>query len=121
MFFNKKHERSGGLFQGTFKSKPAIEDEYFSHLACYIPLNPVDLQFTGWKEKGINNLSEVKKFLLKYKWSSYADYFGKNLIPGLVATNLLIETIGSITDYEKLVDIYLSKGVPEVYRDIYEV
>lgn len=117
MFFNKKHERSGRLFQGTYKSKPVLKDEYFSHLASYIPLNAVDIRFSGWRENGLKDLREVKEFLLQYKWSSYRDYFGKSIVGGLVSTDLLVETIGSSNDYEKLVNLYLSHGVPELYKD----
>ncbi len=40
MYFNKRHERSGALFQGKFKSSHASEDRYLKYLLSYIHLNP---------------------------------------------------------------------------------
>jgi putative transposase len=39
MFFNKKHKRSGSLFQGTFKSKYIHDDLYLKNLSVYINRN----------------------------------------------------------------------------------
>lgn len=44
----------------------------------YIHLNPVSLVQSDWKEKGINNKKEIKKYLEKYELSSYKDYLGQN-------------------------------------------
>jgi len=41
MYFNTKHERSGALLQGTFKSKHAGEDRYLRYVLSYIHLNPL--------------------------------------------------------------------------------
>ena len=38
-YFNQKHERSGSLFQGTFKSKLIDNDEYFRKIFGYTNLN----------------------------------------------------------------------------------
>ncbi len=78
MYFNKRYERSGSLFQGTFKAEHADSDEYLKYLFSYIHLNPVKLIQPDWKEKGIENKDEVIKFLKDYKYSSYLDYMGVN-------------------------------------------
>src|SRR3989344_4396072 len=38
-YFNNKHERSGVLFQGTFKSKHITSNEYLLYLSAYVNLN----------------------------------------------------------------------------------
>jgi putative transposase len=78
MYFNKRYERSGALFQGTFKAEHANSDEYLKYLFSYIHLNPVKLINPDWKEKGIENKDEVISFLKDYKYSSYLDYIGVN-------------------------------------------
>lgn len=78
MYFNKRYERSGALFQGTFKAEHANSDEYLKYLFSYIHLNPVKLINPDWKEKGIKNKDEVISFLKDYKYSSYLDYIGVN-------------------------------------------
>ena len=57
MYFNKKYDRIGKLFQGHYKAVLITEDTYLLHLSRYIHLNP--LEYT-------NNLIEA--------YSSYADY-----------------------------------------------
>jgi len=41
MYFNKRYERTGRLFEGTFKSVHADSDEYLKYLFAYIHLNPI--------------------------------------------------------------------------------
>ncbi len=40
MYFNKKYERVGTLFQGKYKAALVNEDEYLLHVSRYIHLNP---------------------------------------------------------------------------------
>lgn len=42
-YFNKKHKRSGSLFQGVFKSKYISNNRYLLHLSAYINMNNYDL------------------------------------------------------------------------------
>ncbi len=74
MYFNKKNKRSGSLFEGRFKAKAIPNDEYLVHLSRYIHLNPVSLKNPDWKDKGINDKNKLKKYLEKYRWSSYYNY-----------------------------------------------
>lgn len=73
-YFNKKHGRTGGLFEGKFQSVHVAGDVQAKYLFSYIHLNPVKLFQKDWKEVGIKNKNEAIKFLDKYKWSSYKDY-----------------------------------------------
>jgi putative transposase len=75
MYFNKKYERSGSLFQGTYKAEHADSDEYLKYLFSYIHLNPVKNIDPNWKERGLTLESDlVRKYLLDYKYSSFCDY-----------------------------------------------
>lgn len=65
MYFNKKYERVGHLFQNRFKSIEVIEESHLLNLIKYIHSNP-------YKEKMSSDL--------EYKWSSYMDYIGKSKI-----------------------------------------
>ncbi|MEK7127824.1 MAG: transposase [Patescibacteria group bacterium] len=56
MYFNKKYERVGPLFQGIFKAVNIDNENYLLWMARYIHRNP-----TNFKD---------------YKYSSYNDYFG---------------------------------------------
>jgi len=65
MYFNKKHDRLGPLFQGRYKAVKVESNEQALHVSRYIHTNPLDLKFYN-----LNNLS-------KYRYSSYPDYLGK--------------------------------------------
>jgi putative transposase len=74
MYFNKRHSRSGALFEGTFRATHADTDNYLQYLFAYIHLNPIGTIDAGWKEKKITNKVEAKKFLETYPYSSFQDY-----------------------------------------------
>lgn len=74
MYFNKKYTRTGGLFEGKFKSQHIGIDKYMKYLFSYIHLNPIKLIEPKWKEKGIKNIQGAMVFLNKYQYSSYLDY-----------------------------------------------
>ena len=76
MYFNKKNERTGNLFQGVFKAEHLDRDEYLKYIFAYIHLNPVKLVDSKWKENGIKNRTIAKNFLKNYSYSSYLEYIG---------------------------------------------
>ncbi len=76
LYFNKKYERTGGLFEGVFKSIHIGNDNQAKYLFSYIHLNPIKLIQKDWKEVGTIDVKKALKFLEGYKWSSYMDYKG---------------------------------------------
>ncbi len=76
MYFNKRYERTGTLFQGRFKSQHADSDEYLKYLFSYIHLNPIKLIQSDWKDVGIRDIITTKKYLDEYMYSSLPDYVG---------------------------------------------
>ena len=74
MYFNKKYKRTGGLFEGKFKSQHVDIDRYMKYLFSYIHLNPIKLIESKWKEIGIKNIKGAIKYLKTYQYSSYLDY-----------------------------------------------
>jgi len=75
-YFNKKYKRTGGLFEGKFRSVHIENDNQAKYLFSYIHLNPIKLIDSKWKENGVKNTKKAKSFLEKYFWSSYLDYRG---------------------------------------------
>ena len=72
MYFNKKYERVGSLFQGRFKAKLIDKDEYLLQVSKYIHLNPKEF---------------YNKPLSTYPYSSYKFYINSKITP-----NNFIET-----------------------------
>lgn len=74
MYYNQKHKRTGGLFEGKFKSKHITDDRYLKYIFSYIHLNPIKLIEPRWKESGIEDKNKALNFLRGYTFSSYLDY-----------------------------------------------
>ena len=76
LWYNKKYDRTGHLFQGRFNSEVVENDIYFLTVIRYIHQNPL-------KAGIVNNI-------LQYKWTSYNDYIsGPNLIDTSMALGIL--------------------------------
>ncbi|MFC1625360.1 transposase [Patescibacteria group bacterium] len=73
-YFNLRYERSGVLFQGKFKAVLINRDAYLNYLKQYIYMNPLDLMEPGWKEQGLKNWRQAKKFLKEYKWTNCKNF-----------------------------------------------
>ena len=78
MYYNQKYKRTGGLFEGKFKSQHLDNDRYLKYIFSYIHLNPIKLIKPKWKELGIKNKIEALDFLRGYIFSSYLDYKNSN-------------------------------------------
>ena len=69
--FNRRHRRSGHLFQGRFKAHLVDADEYAQQLVVYTHLNPVRP-----RNKRAIIPSERRAELTRYRWSSHRSYLG---------------------------------------------
>ncbi len=77
MYFNKRYDRTGSLFQGAFKAEHANTDEYLKYLYAYIHLNPVKLIDPKWKEEGSKDAVKSFDFAASFQYSSLPDYLGR--------------------------------------------
>ena len=103
MYFNKKYERSGHLFQGKYKHKEIDADFYLTYLTGYIHLNPV--------------MSGLVRRPEQYKYSSYLDYLGKKKTEFLVFMPEELEI--KIGHYEKFIlDLKKDKEVLAKLEDV---
>jgi putative transposase len=66
-WFNRRHERSGHLFQGRFKSFIIETETYAAEVLRYVVLNPVRAKIVGRPEE--------------YRWSSYRATAGLEAAP----------------------------------------
>ncbi len=65
LYFNKKYERRGHLFENKFVSKNIEDIGYFMHVCKYVHRNP--------EKAGISKTQD-------YNWSSFREYKGKDNI-----------------------------------------
>jgi len=120
MYFNKKNQRSGSLFQGTYKSISIEKDEYLNHLSRYIHLNPVELIESNWKMEGIKYWDKVKEFLRSYRWSSYLDYAGIKNFPSLINKEIIMSYFKDGASYTGFINNWLVQDLEYVKRSILE-
>jgi len=111
MYINTRYDRSGSLFEGNFKSRYVDDEPYMNYLFSYIHLNPVKKIFPEWKDSGVSDLVEAKKYLDGYKYSSYHDYFIGNR-----EYSAILEKDSFPEDFNKIND--LAEMLTEVHNEI---
>ncbi len=86
-YFNKKYDKTGGLFQAKFRAVHITSDEYFLWLSAYIHTNP--------------SVAGIVSHNKDYAWSSYQDYIG--IRNGTLCNKkvLLDRFNNSTTEYER--------------------
>ena len=58
MYYNKKYNRVGHLFQGAFKASMILYDSYLEHISRYIHLNPED--YLKWSYSSLDYYLDKK-------------------------------------------------------------
>jgi len=71
VFFNRRHQVVGHLFQGRFKSTVIEAEKYLLEVSRYLHLNPV-----RGVALGQGTPIERRELLREYRWSSYRAYAG---------------------------------------------
>ena len=107
-YFNEKYERSGVLWQGTFRRILIQRDAHFLHVPFYIHLNPLDMILPEWRTEKVQNPGMALKYLRKYRWSSYMDYNGIKNFPSLLHQDLLSDILGSTDKQNRIIKDIIS-------------
>jgi putative transposase len=97
MYFNKKNDRVGSLFQGTFKSQHIDDDAYLRYIYAYIHLNPAKLKNSNWKTQPKSFLIQLKKFITEYQYSSLQKYISSDY--QIINPEMFPADIKDISDY----------------------
>lgn len=108
MYFNKKRNREGVLFETNYKRQAVADDSYLLQVSRYIHLNPVSLIEPEWKDRGIRNADKAMEFLERYQWSSLPEYLGGGGC--LTQRGLLLEMVGGKDGYRR----FMREGLGEV-------
>ena len=101
MYFNKKYERVGPLFQGKFKSSLIDREEYFLYIPHYIHLNVLDV-LTQDKQTAPDNhtTDELLDMIKTYRWSSAGDFLGAPRYQEIINCSISTELFGSSKEQE---------------------
>ena len=97
--FNRRHYRSGHLFQGRYKSIVIQNDAYLRQLSYYIHRNPLRAGIVGR--------------LASYRWSSYNAYAYGSTAPKWLSTDMILDQFAGEQDchrsYREKVQKYASE------------
>jgi putative transposase len=94
-YFNTRYEKSGHVFQGTYKAKRISSDEQLQHLSAYIHKNP----------KEINSVKNTED----YPWSSFFDYVQENRWGDIIVPDVILGGYSSKEKYKDFVKTNTAK------------
>ena len=106
MYFNKKHNRIGKLYEGTFKSIHSDKDTYLKYLYSYIHLNPAKIINSNWKKDKERDTKTLLKYIFDYPYSSIKEYIDKNF--RIINPSPFPAYFEKITDHKKELFEWLS-------------
>lgn len=93
-YFNRKHGRSGVLFQGSYKYKHVDSDHYLRNIFCYITFN-----------ERIHKIPEHNRMFLKSSWSEYAH--NKFNIVSKAEADFVLKSFGGLLEIKKYADRFI--------------
>ncbi len=132
VWFNRRHRRSGHLFQGRFKAVVTDTENWVLEVSRYLHLNPIRIGVHGL-DKAAQQRSraglidkpradEVRRriaTLRQYRWSSYRAYVGLEKEPAGLTCGNVRQRVGGRTakdqkeSYRQFVENVLREGLPE--------
>ena len=74
MFFNRKYQRTGSLFQSKYRSDIAHSDDTLKHFFAHVHLNPAELFNQYWQESHDGELLQLAWKAMRYRYSSINEY-----------------------------------------------
>ena len=114
VWFNRRHQRSGHLFQGRFAAVIIEDDAGFQEVGRYLHLNPVRVKRLGLDkaQRGAGKIglsaapteqavAQRIKVLREWKWSSYPAYAGYASEPDWLTQEVLGGLCGGRTQKER--------------------
>jgi putative transposase len=89
-YYNTKYEKSGHLFQGSYKAVHIENNNQLLHVSAYVHRNPRELPFWHNKED-------------KYAYSSYQDFVHENRWNKLLAVDIIFGQFANKEEYHDFV------------------
>jgi putative transposase len=120
VYFNRRHQLVGHLFQGRFKSTVIEAEKYLLEVSRYLHLNPV----RGLK-LGKGTAIERRQRLRNYRWSSYRSYAGLEKIKSFLDSEAIKEVFEAFSGkrwqawkYRRWVEEALVSGIEDPFEAV---
>jgi REP element-mobilizing transposase RayT len=115
--FNRRHRRSGHLFQGRFKAHVVDAEDYARQLVCDVHLNPVRP-----RDKNAIVPADRRAVLAQWRWSSHLAYLGRAPAPAWLCMDWLAffgrTRQQARRNYEKLIDDAFGRRVENPWEEL---
>ncbi|MBE7444535.1 MAG: transposase [Planctomycetia bacterium] len=117
-YYNRRHKRSGHLYQGRYKAVLVDKDSYLLELSRYIHLNPVRIHKV-YKQK----LSDRLAWLGNYQWSSNRGYGLKRYRDTFVCYSSVLGYLGGDQSdgrkrYRGFIEEGITMGIESPFQDV---
>ena len=114
VYYNRRHRRSGHLYQGRFKAVVVDKDSYLLELSRYVHLNPIRI-----KAKALRPDSERIREISRYRWSSLPGYLEGKRKASWVTYELVLGYVGgSRQKYAGFVQDGIREGFTTPWEDL---
>lgn len=112
-FYNRRHRRTGHLYQGRFKSILFQPDAHLLALSRYVHMNPVRVV------RRRTTVPEQVRLLWLYRWSSLGGYVSARRRESWVHYDAVLAEVGeSRQRYGRFVQDGLEQGVPAPWKAV---
>ena len=127
IWWNRRHQRVGHIFQGRFKSVVIESGQWVLECSLYLHLNPVAVSALALNKKqkraegrGFVRAPEAVRarrleMLRRYPWSSFGAYAGYGTPPGWLYRDELLQRAGGVAQYRRLAEQRASAGGEESF------
>jgi REP element-mobilizing transposase RayT len=117
-YYNRRHQRSGHLYQGRFKAIVVEADAYLLELSRYIHLNPIRVG----RARSMTTEEQVRN-LRDYGWSSLRGYLRTRDREKWITYDRVLaytggDTSGGRAAYARYVEEGMTKGVPRPWDKV---
>jgi putative transposase len=105
MYFNRRYQRVGSLFQGQYKAARIVEENQLMEVSRYIHLNP-ERAGLGWRQHQYSSVSNYAAVPTR----AGAPKAGRGPRQSLVSTTPLLSLFDEPGDYQHFLGLGLSRG-----------
>ena len=131
MWFNRRHQRAGHLFQGRFTAMVLEAESAAVEVSRYLHLNPVRVAGLGLRRADQQRsraglvgppaaavVTQRLEQLRQYPWSSYRAYVGRGKAASWLTRKAVLELAGGrradqAANYQRYVELAVREGVVE--------